>query len=100
MKIRLMEFLKFILTNWRTSLLGLVALIATALWMSKQITKPDFLAIRPDRPKTVNSYQSAVISREFAMLNTGSNFSNKRRSLSCTAHCLLITAHCLLITAH
>jgi hypothetical protein len=45
MKIRLMEFLKFILTNWRTSLLGLVALIATALWMSKQITTPDFLAV-------------------------------------------------------
>jgi hypothetical protein len=35
----------YILTNWRTSLLGLLVLIATALWMSKQITTPDFLGV-------------------------------------------------------
>jgi hypothetical protein len=45
MKTRLMESLKFILTNWQTSLLGLVVLIATALWIFKQIATPDFLSV-------------------------------------------------------
>jgi hypothetical protein len=45
MKTWLLKSLQFTLKNWRTSLLGLLVLTATALWILKQIATPDFLSV-------------------------------------------------------
>ncbi|MBC8110775.1 MAG: hypothetical protein H7Y04_06925 [Verrucomicrobia bacterium] len=45
MKIRLIKSLKFILTNWRTSLLGLLVVISMLLWFLRQVNTDDFLKV-------------------------------------------------------
>jgi len=37
--------MKFILNNWKTSLLGLIILIALALWILKYILTDDFIKV-------------------------------------------------------